>query len=130
MNRDLVEVCCQSDQEPGGNHELGRCWWEAELANCKGDFCSVSYVVCCSAAATAETLQGWDKSHDEIVELEYVRPSAGLPNQALHFEKHEIPVPTKLNRWVEDIENLEGLKNKCGAWGLSVQKSSKVNSTV
>lgn len=112
IDKAQIEVCCRSDQEPGGDHDLGQCWWEAEIKNIKGEFCSIHYL-------------GYDKSFDEIVEIDHIRPASGLPNPTLHFEKHEIDVPAKLKTWVERAENLEDLKDKCGAWGLSVQKTRK-----
>jgi len=110
--RQDVEVCCQSNTEPGGDHELGQCWWEAQILALKGEFCHVSY-------------KNWDKSYDEIVEIEYIRPASGLPAQALRFEKHDIPLPAKLREWAKDLANLEELKNKSQAWGLSLQESKK-----
>eukprot|EP00658_Telonema_sp_P-2_P000929 TRINITY_DN1033_c0_g1_i1.p1 TRINITY_DN1033_c0_g1~~TRINITY_DN1033_c0_g1_i1.p1 ORF type:complete len:504 (+),score=151.74 TRINITY_DN1033_c0_g1_i1:46-1512(+) len=89
-----------------------RCWWEAEITNIKGEFAAIRYV-------------GWEKAYDDIVEVAHIRPWGALPTQPLHFEKHDIHVPANLKAWVEVESNIDGLKNSCGAWGLSVVKAGK-----
>jgi transcription antitermination factor NusA-like protein len=113
-DKDLVEVCCKSDEEPGGGHNDAQCWWEAEISAVKGEFCHIHYT-------------GWDKSFDEIVELVYLRPSTGLPERKLSFEKHDVPVKANLKSWIQHAANLDGVKTKSGAWALSVKNPKAKN---
>jgi hypothetical protein len=118
-DKDQVEVCCQSDEEPGGDHDNAQCWWEAEISAVKGEFCHIHYT-------------GWDKCYDEIVELMHLRPSTGLPERKLSFEKHDIPVKANLKTWIQQASNLDGVKNQSGAWALSVKnpKAKKMSLTL
>jgi len=113
-DKDQVEVCCKSDEEPGGDHENAQCWWEAEISAVKGEFCHIHYT-------------GWDKCHDEIVELVHLRPSTGLPERKLSFEKHDIPVKANLKTWIQQASNLDGVKSQSGAWALSVKNPRAKN---
>lgn len=62
-------------------------WWEATVTQIKGGFCKVRYV-------------GWEQAHDDVVELEALRPSPPASDGKLSCMKKQYSIGDKMHAFL------------------------------